>query len=263
MNIERASRRFFPEALRLAGILSLVILTNLSTGADYRVVHCPHGCPISDAEDNRLIFRQTYALSFSATNFAPAWVAYHMVAEGVGIATGLPRGVIFENVSGSTLNAEEFALLEEQGSVRVQLAPLVNFAGTPYWLSSNYATNSVVMPPALASGAWAGLEWASRNLVARQGELYVIAGPILKQSIDFDSPQRGSEPSFPDGYFKVIYTINGEVSYFLFEADLPVHVHHCDRRATREQIEDVSGLTLMPRVDNVALKTLDKKLGCI
>ena len=263
MNIECAFRRPSIGAPRLVGILILMSLTNLSIGADYRVVHCPQGCPISDAEDNRLIFRQTYALSYNTKNLAPAWVAYHMVAEGVGIATGLPRGIIVENVSESTLSAKEFANLEKRGSVRVQLAPLVNFAGTPYWLSSNYATNSVLMPSALANGAWAGLEWASRNLVARQGELYVIAGPIFKQDIDGNSSQLGSDYSFPDSYFKVVHTISGEVSYFLFEADLPVHVHHCERLATRKQIQEATGLMFMPRVGNVALETLDEKLGCL
>jgi len=44
---------------------------------------------------------------------------------------------------------------------------------------------------------------------------------------------------------------------------LPVHVHHCERLATRKQIQEATGLMFMPRVGNVALETLDEKLGCL
>jgi hypothetical protein len=80
-----------------------------------------------------------------------------MVAEVVGIATGLPRGIIVEDVRENTLSANEFEILGRQTSALAELAPLVNFAGIPYWTSSNYATNSVVMLAPLASGARAGL----------------------------------------------------------------------------------------------------------
>ena len=258
----RLTWRFPEDVCRLMGTLILISLVNLGIGAEYRVVHCPYGCPSSDREDNKLMFRQTYALSYNRSNLSPVWAAYHMVAEGVGIATGLPREIIVEEVPGTTLTANEFEILEQQGSVRVQLAPLVNFAATPYWSSSNYATNSVVMPSPLASGAWAGLEWASRNLVARQGEVYIIAGPIFEESKNYRHTQPESEHVSPEGFFKVVYTTSGEASYFLFEATLPVHVHHCERRATLEQIQEASRLTLMPRAINLAFETMDEKLGC-
>lgn len=258
----RLTCRFPENVCRLIGPLILLSLVSLGIGAEYRVVHCPYGCPSSDHKDNKLMFRQTYALSYSRRNLSPAWAAYHMVADAVGVATGLPRGIIFEEEPESTLTADQFAILERQGSVRVQLAPLVNFAATPYWSSSNYATNSVVMPSPLSSGAWAGLEWASRNLVSRQGEVYIVAGPIFEENKDYEHTQPESEYVVPDGFFKVVYTTGGEASYFLFEAALPVHVHHCERRVTLEQIQEASRLTLMPGAINLAFETLDEKLGC-
>lgn len=262
INSARLFWRLLTDVCRLLGVFVLVGFVNLGIGAEYRVVHCPYGCPVSDREDNKLMFRQTYALSYNRANLAPDWAAYHMIAEAVGIATGLPREIIAEEVLENTLSANEFGVSEQQGSVRVQLAPLVNFAGTPYWSISNYATNSVVMPSPLASGAWAGLEWASRNLVARQGEVYILAGPIFKEGKDDKITQSEAKYLLPDGFFKVVYTTDGKASYFLFEAGLPVHVHHCERRSTPEQIQKASRLTLMPRAANFAFDTLDEKLGC-
>lgn len=157
MNGGQSPRRLPKSVGSLVGFVILVLVVNLGIRAEYRVAHCPSGRLLSVGEKNNLMLRQACALSYSRTNLTPTWTAYHMVAKVVGIATGLPRGIIVEDVRENTLSANEFQILGRQTSALAQLTPLVNFAGIPYWTSSNYATNSVVMLAPLASGARAGL----------------------------------------------------------------------------------------------------------
>lgn len=95
-----------------------------------------------------------------------------------------------------------------------------------------------------------------------QGKLYIIAGPVFKESKDYKYSQPVLGYPLPDDFLKVVYTTGGEASYFLFEAALPVHVHHCERRAALEQIQEARRLTLMPRALNLAFDALDEKLVC-
>ena len=64
--------------------------------------------------------------------------------------------------------------------------------GTPFWRDVNYLTNSVARTASLSQGAWYGLDWSIRNYVNRQGEVYVVTGPI------FDAEDEESFGAFAD-----------------------------------------------------------------
>ncbi|GJM13888.1 MAG: endonuclease [Pseudohongiella sp.] len=208
------------------------------------------------------MLRPIYALSYNTRNKVADWAAYRVTAGTIGIASSLSRAAVLDDFVEETLTPIDFQNSEEVGLTRGQLVPLVNFAGTPYWREVNYMSNAVARSRNLSQGAWYGLEWSIRNLVNRESEVYVLTGPIFRQtplvaSLNTQTPHR-----VPDAFFKIVVSANDEASAFIFDQDLAVHVHHCENRASIEQIESATGLEFFPENARLVSGSLDTSLGC-
>lgn len=250
--------RFLPGAV----LLLMSMLSGVAQGQDYRVVHCPWGCPDGAGEGNHLILRPIYALSYNPRTKSADWAAYRVTAGSMGIASSLSRQPLADEYVTETLEPGDFVSASTLELSRGQYVPLVNFAATPYWQDVNYLTNAVARSNSLSQGAWYGLEWAIRNLVNRQQALYVLTGPIYdEQGADLrlatDKIHR-----VPDGFFKIVVTPNGESAVFRFTQDTSVGVHHCDLQSSLEEIEALTGLTLFPERGQTLNATLAGDLGC-
>ncbi|HAJ76880.1 MAG TPA: hypothetical protein DCM64_10540 [Gammaproteobacteria bacterium] len=256
----------FPSIYRsCCGLLLLGgILFSTSGGAqDYRIAHCYQGCPLGADSDNQLIIRPIYALSYNTERKSADWVAYTVSAGSIGIASSLSRQVIADNFVSETLVAEDFADSESLGLVRSHYVPLVDFAATPYWEDVNYLTNSVARSSGLNQGAWYGLDWAIRNLVNRGGEVYVLTGPVYKPEPQVESLLTDTPHRVPDAFFKIVITATGLGAAFIFDQDSAVHVHHCEMRATIDEVERATGLRLFPDQSRPIAGSAYAELGCV
>ena len=243
------------------GVL-LIASMSQSQAAELRIAHCLYGCPKGSSSDNHLILRPIYALSYNTRNKVADWAAYRVTSGSIGIASSLSRAVMDDDFVEETLSAADFINAEEAGLTRAQLVPLVNFAGTPYWNEVNYMSNAVARSQNLSRGAWYGLEWSIRNLVNRENEVYVLTGPIFRETSIAASLQTQTEHRVPDAFFKIVVSTNNRTTAFIFGQDLPVHVHHCENRASINEIEKATGLEFFPENPRLVLGSLDSGLGC-
>ncbi len=263
------NKRLFRSEALLARVLCILLLTLVSvTGVqpaqaqDLRIVHCFAGCPVGTSEDNHLILRSIYALSFNTQTKSADWAAYQVTAGTVGIASSLSRQPVVDDYVAETLGVEDFAAAADVGLLRAQYVPLVNFAGTPYWSDVNYLTNAVARSNSLSQGAWYGLEWAIRNLVNRQQTLYVVTGPIFSADGATRQLPTAVEHRVPDGFFKIVVTPEGNSAAFQFWQDTSVGVHHCELRTSVTEIEQLTGLQFFPELTRGLDDSLSSGLGC-
>ena len=248
---------------RIAAVAVLLIASlSQSQAAELRIAHCLYGCPAGSSPENHLILRPIYALSYNTRNKVADWAAYRVTSGSIGIASSLSRAVMIDDFVEETLSAADFINAEEAGLSRAQLVPLVNFAGTPYWNDVNYMSNAVARSRNLSLGAWYGLEWSIRNLVNREREVYVLTGPIFRDTPVASSLQTQTQHRVPDAFFKIVVSADNRVTAFIFDQDLPVHVHHCDTTATIDEIETATGLDFFPENPRLVLGSLDTSLGC-
>ncbi|MEX2132174.1 MAG: DNA/RNA non-specific endonuclease [Pseudohongiellaceae bacterium] len=240
-----------------------LFFSSVSIAEEVLIAHCLGGCPVGAANDNAVIVRAIYALSFNHHNLAADWVSYRVTESSIGVATNLSRLPVPDPYVPLTLEETDYQDSVTIAQVeRTLLVPLVSFAGTPYWNEVNYLTNMVPRNPELNRGPWYGLEWAVRNLASRTGELYVIAGPLYNTTNPHPSLATTKPHKVPDGFFKVIATADGEVTAFVFDQRLAFHVHHCERRASLAEIERMTGLDLFPQNPGWPVGNLDQQLGC-
>ncbi len=249
----------------LVRILPLVLLlfALVAEAQVYRIQNCYMGCPQGGPADNPLLMRSIYTLSYDSDLKTAQWVAYEVHPGAIGIASSLSRQPIADENGIDTLSAEDFFASEEMGFVRAQYVPLVSFAATPYWNEVNYLSNAVARSSSLSQGAWYGLDWAIRNLVNREGAVYVVAGPIFYSdrepvTLATDTPHR-----VPDAFFKVVIDGNQRAAAFLFPQQTAVHVHHCELTTSIEELESLSGLDLFPESRGNISMTLPQVLGCL
>ena len=248
---------------RIAALGVLLIASmSQSQAAELRIAHCLYGCPKGSSSENHLILRPIYALSYNTRNKVADWAAYRVTSGSIGIASSLSRAVMIDDFVEETLSAGDFINAEEAGFIRAQLVPLVNFAGTPYWNEVNYMSNAVARSQNLSLGAWYGLEWSIRNLVNREREVYVLTGPIFRDSPVVASLETQTQHRVPDAFFKIVVSADNRATAFIFDQDLPVHVHHCDTRAAIDEIETATGLDFFPENPRLVLGLLDTNLGC-
>ncbi|MFN3164189.1 MAG: DNA/RNA non-specific endonuclease [Pseudohongiellaceae bacterium] len=254
----------FTSGLAHAGLLSLVVGLAASTvnANEYRISHCLMGCPQGASASNHLLIRPIYTLSYNPDHKSADWVAYRVSADTVGVASSLSREPLDDGYGLDTLTASDFAGAQALGMVRAQYVPLVSFAGTPYWNDVNYLSNAVARTNSLSQGAWYGLDWAVRNLVNRQGEVYVLTGPIYRQGSDALTLPISTSHRVPDGFFKLVANRDGQVAAFRFDQQTSVGVHHCERRTTLEQLQQETGLRFFPRLTDQPAGSLYEALGC-
>lgn len=247
----------------ILSLLLSVILMPVSHGQTIRFAHCLAGCPTGASDTNDIIARAIYTLSFNNQTRVADWVSYIVTAGSIGVATNLSREPQADPFVRGTLNQGDYSdVIAEFNLERNYFAPIVSFAGTPYWSDTNYLTNMVPRNENLNRGAWYGLEWAVRNLANRTEALYVVTGPIY----DSEKPQQflatTKQHKVPSGFFKVIATTNGQMSVFSFDQDLPFHVHHCKQLASLEDVERLTGLEFFPEAPTWPSGNLNQQLGC-
>ena len=242
--------------------LMLLLFQTSSEAAELRIAHCVHGCPVGSSAENHLILRPIYALSYNTRNKVADWAAYRVTSGSIGIASSLSRQALVDDFVEDTLSEADFVDAEAIGLTRAHFVPLVNFAGTPYWNEVNYMSNAVARSRNLSQGAWYGLEWSIRNLVNRENEVYVVTGPIFRETPISVSLETDKQHRVPDAFFKIIVSNDERATAFIFDQNLAVHVHHCDNRATIEEVEEATGLEFFPENPRLVSGALDASLGC-
>ena len=205
-----------------------------SQAAQLRIAHCLYGCPVGSSSESHLILRPIYALSYNTHNKVADWAAYRVTSGSIGIASSLSRAAMIDD-----------------------------FVGTPYWNEVNYLSNAVARSRNLSLGAWYGLEWSIRNLVNRESEVYILTGPIFRETPVAASLETQARHRVPDAFFKIVVSADNRATAIIFDQDLPVHVHHCDSRTTIDEIEKATGLEFFSENPRLVSGLLDASLGCI
>lgn len=258
--------RRFNSIRRTAAILMLSLLAVALSGQaeTVRFAHCLGGCPAGADTTNAVIARSLYTLSYNRQTRVADWVAYIVTPGSIGVASNLSRLPLSDPFVTDTLQPADFPAPDSGNPIALHyFAPLVSFAGTPYWQEVNYLTNVVPRNANLNRGSWYGLEWAVRNLANRSAGLYVITGPIYYPDKPHAALPSETPHEVPGGFFKVIANAEGELAAFVFDQDLPFHIHHCDQITTVAEVESLTGLDLFPELPDLPAGDLAGGLGCL
>ena len=127
-----------------------------------------------------LCFR-AFAVLHSAATRTPLYSAEHLTAAGLSDARSLPREGEFHPEDalppGERAELRDYA---RSGFDRGHMSPSGDMPTPEAQQESFSLANMVPQAPKLNRGLWEGIESAVRKLAERQGELYVVTGPIFQ-----------------------------------------------------------------------------------
>lgn len=155
------------------------------------------------AKDTRVLCNSAYAVEFSGISRTPLWSAEHLTAKEVEQAKGLQRK--------NTFHAEErlppgmrseLADYARSGYDRGHMSPSGDMPNETAQNESFSLANMIPQSPKNNQILWEGIEEATRSLARRDGELYIVTGPLFEG----DNLERiNGRVLVPTSVFKAIY----------------------------------------------------------
>lgn len=190
----------------------------------------------------QIIHHQYYSLSYLEEHEQAEWVAYRLTKDELE-QPWLARMDDFKedpNIRSGSASPEDY---KHSGYDRGHLVPVADRSFNEAAMSETfYMSNISPQSRNFNGGIWRELEEQTRYWAKRNGELYVISGPVLK--LEEKSRIGDNEVSVPSAFFKVLldlqepqvkgigFVIPNEVSYEpLFDYALSI-----------DDVEEISGL---------------------
>jgi endonuclease G len=269
--------------LALSSLLLFAALTANAGAQTLHVSHCLQACPTGTPASNELIIRHLFAVSINQQTRLADWVSYRILEGSIGVASLLPRewydddlmqfGFQSSDLDGEQTGVSQPNLENQQDSSyrinefiinagdRGRLVPMSSFANSSYWPDLNLLSVMSLMKPDMRLGSWARLDQAINHMVQASKDAYVLVGPIdeTNTSANLENANNSNSPS---AYFKIVANADGEMSVFVFDQELPLHVNYCAQLLDLESVEALSGLDFFPEASAWPLGSLNRQLGC-
>ena len=144
-----------------------------------------------------------FALLHSGVSRTPLWSAEHLTTARVRAADAMERKNAFH--AEPKLPKSERAELRNytrSGYDRGHMAPSGDMADARSQHASFSLANIIPQDPDSNEGLWAGIEAAVRDLAARDGELYVVTGPVFAGA---DLQRLHGRVLVPGSVYKAVY----------------------------------------------------------
>lgn len=226
---------------------------------------CPQHFAAGDAPDllNQRLAAQTralcyggYAVLHSGVTRTPLYAAEHLTRERVEAAHAIQRHGTFH--ADPNLPPEERAELADyarSGYDRGHMAPSADMPDTEQQAQSFSLANMIPQNPESNRDLWSDIEAAMRALARRQGEIYVVSGPIYRG----DRIERlNGRVLVPTHVFKAVYDpATGQAGAYL----VPNAAGDAWTPLSIRQLQDLTGIDVFPalprRVKDVAMPLPD------
>ena len=133
------------------------------------------------AQRATLLCNDAYAALASGMTRGPIWSAERLTKAGLAGARRIPRqGQFHADDRLPRADQAQLADFTRSGYDRGHMVPAGD-APTPQAQAQTFSLANIVPQTAeLNRGTWEGIESAVRHLAARQGELYVVTGPVFQ-----------------------------------------------------------------------------------
>lgn len=224
--------------------------------------HCLSACPIGSPENADLIVREIYTLSADPLTKLAVWVAYRVTPDTIGRSQSREWAADPWLAADETLEPADYVGANAAlGVDRGHQAPLAAFSGTPFWGETNILSNITPQASALNQASWLRLEARETRLATDANvAVYVLTGPLFERLMR-PMPAADERHRVPSGYWKLVMTVDGRLSGFIFDQATPRDADYCAMRRGLDEIEPRARLRLLP-MRTIPIRPLDLELGC-
>ena len=199
-------------------------------------------------QSEQILYRKAYVVSYNKENKIPNWVAWHLTDGHTFGDVKRPGNAWHEDLDVPAPRAS-ISDYKESGWTRGHMCP----AGDNKWSSdAMYETfllsNCCPQNANLNSGTWNQIEISCRRWAERNGDLYIVCGPILfRQEHEMIGENK---VVVPEAFFKVIVCLNKG-----HEKGIGFICRNTDGNRKKDlyvnsikQVERITGMTFFPHL---------------
>lgn len=156
---------------------------------------------------DQLLRHRYYTVSYSSKHQNPEWVAYELLGSRLERENHEERGSFHDDPKANDPSSQVYT---RSGYDRGHLVPAhdMNF-NEQAMRESFYMSNVSPQVPDFNRGIWKSLENKVRSWAQKERRIYVVAGPLLRKRVSQDQRIKGTGPSIPRGFFKIVVDYEG------------------------------------------------------
>jgi len=211
------------------------------------------------SSQGKVIRRAAYTLQYNSKHRQPDWVMYQLTRARAEGTLAAPENWRADKETGA--NPVQPSDLQGSGYDRGLIVPAGDLRWSKAAAADAYLMSNVSpMKSAFRRGLWAELEKLTRQWAVQNEEVYVIAGPVLKENL----PKVGkSGISAPEYFFKVILD-NREPDLKAIAFILPNESTKqplMSYAASIDKVEEATSLNLFPGLPDQVENALESKVN--
>ena len=211
---------------------------------------------INDDRSNRIITHKGYTVSYNYDWKIPNWVAYELTDKEV--AGEVPRYDRFKPdpmvPQNATATTDDYKF---SGYDRGHMAPAADMKWDEQVMKESfYLSNICPQNPNLNGGVWKDLEEQVRGLASQKGKIFVVCGPIVKNT---DETIGTNKVVVPQGFYKVLLQEDGEELHaigFVYDnvsGRRPMSTY----ARTVDEVEGITNIDFFPSLPNMIERKIE------
>lgn len=269
-------RKLWPILLAgVAGIIALLVGNNpLGGGGGGTIPSPPVVSPIIIEDDlpvsrlnytptqvmgDQLIRHKYYTVSYSTKHQNPEWVAYELRGARLETNNQAERGNFHDDPKA---NDPSSSVYSHSGYDRGHMVPAYDMNFSEEAMSESfYMSNVTPQVPDFNRGIWKSLEGRVREWAKKERRLFVVTGPLLRQRVSEENRVKGTGPTVPRGFFKVIVDYEGGerkgIAFMFKNKDINQPLENFV--TSIERVETYTGLDFFPNLNARDRKEIESK----
>lgn len=226
----------------LKKLLSFALLIGTFSGLFAQVNYLPAKL------DGDIISHTYYTLSYNEAHEQAEWVAYKLTANMIGV--GISRTDDFRPDVMISTGSAQLSDYKGSGYDRGHLCPAGDMVFSQVAMSESFfMSNMSPQNPSFNRGIWKKLESLVRSWAVKEGEVYVVTGPILSVSLGSIGANAFTIPKY---YYKVVFDYR-EPEQKMIALILPNEKSQKDLESyvvSVDDLEGVTGIDFFPELDD-------------
>ena len=210
--------------------------------------------------NDTVIAHTAISLLYSERHEQAVWVAYKLLGEDTYKSLARSnRFLVDPRVSTGTATHQDYL---KSGYDRGHLAPAADFGWSVDAMNESfYYSNMSPQLPGFNRGVWKRLETQVRNWARVDSCIYIITGPVLRDSLKAIGP---NAVSVPESYYKVILDFYSKapkgIGFIIPNASSSADLS--EFAMTIEDVERITGINFFPKLNSTQIHNLEKHM-CI
>lgn len=205
--------------------------------------------------ENQIVYHTIYTLSYSEKHEQAEWVAYKLLKNSIN--NSVKRGDNFREDLKVKTGSASLDDYKNSGFDRGHLAPAKSMSLNEQTMSESFfMSNMSPQFPSFNRGIWKQLEEKVRSWISISDSLYVVSGPVLKNTQSYIGSNRVAVPSY---YYKSIIRFNKNK---MFGIGFLLKNESSNKSLTSfvvsiDSVEKVTGLNFFVKLDSTIQNQLE------